>query len=101
LAIAQPNHPQAEMAIAEHLLTTGSNESEAAYLKKIKESLEFLAGRPTAALERRFCEHIDACTYRLDAWQMAMFDQRLKKQRRLKADGDQPERRKGIYLGAF
>ncbi len=101
VAIALPNHPQAEMAIAEHLLTTGSGESEAAYLNRIKESLGFLAGRPTAALERRFCEHVDTCSYRLDAWQTALFDQRLKKQRHSATGGDQPDRKKGIYLGAF
>lgn len=101
VANALPDHPQADMAIAEHLLTTGSSESEAAFLNSIKESLTFLANKPTATLERRFCEHIDTCSYRLDAWQTALFDQRLRKQRGLKETGEQPGRKKGIYLGAF
>jgi hypothetical protein len=67
----------------------------------MKESLTFLADLPTAALERRFCEHVDTCSYRLDAWQTALFDQRLKKQRGTGIGSDQPERKKGIYLGAF
>jgi hypothetical protein len=83
------------------LLTTGSNEDEAAFLNSIKEALKFLSDGSSASLERIFVEHMDVCTYRLDAWQTAMFDQRLKKQRRLFNNEEQPERRKGIYLGAF
>jgi hypothetical protein len=92
VANALPNHPQHDMAIAEHLLTTGNNESEASFLNRMKESLAMLAGVSANSLQRMFCEHIDACTYRLDAWQTALFDQRLKKQRQVK---------KGIYLASF
>jgi hypothetical protein len=101
LAIALPEHPQKDKAIAEHLLTTGKNENEAAFLNKIKESLELLAGAATASLERCFTEHVDTCTYRLDAWQTALFHQRLKKQRQLGDTIEQPNRKKGIYLGAY
>lgn len=98
---ALPAHPQKDKAIAEHLLTTGKDEDEAGFLMKIKESLALLAGVHTARLERCFAEHIDTCTYRLDAWQTALFDYRLKKQRQINDIGEQPNRNKGIYLGAY
>lgn len=101
IANAMPEHPQKDKAVAEHLLTTGKNETEAAYLNKIKESLGLLARANTASLERCFTEHIDTCTYRLDAWQTALFDQRLQKQRQLSNTIEQPNRKKGIYLGAY
>jgi len=101
LGIAAPQHPQKNKAVAEHLFTTGKHESEAAYLNQIKESLDILASSETASLERCFTDHIDTCTYRLDAWQTAIFDQRLKKQRNLTGTGEQPNRRTGIYLAAY
>jgi uncharacterized coiled-coil DUF342 family protein len=102
VAIALPGHPHSDMAVAEYLLTTGATESDAAFLNRMKQSLDLLAGAPTASLERCFTEHIDACTYRLDAWQTALFDQRLKKQRGLDLPTGEPtERRKGIYLAAY
>ena len=68
----------------------------------MKEALDLLSRAATASLERCFTEHIDACAYRLDAWQTALFDQRLKKQRRLNNPTGEPgERRKGIYLAAY
>lgn len=98
---ALPDHPQKAMAVAEYLLTAGNNEDEAAFLNKIKESLQFLADKPTANLERCFTEHLDTCTYRLDAWESALFHQRLQKQRQvINADGQQ-QRREGVYLGAY
>jgi hypothetical protein len=101
IANALPAHPNKDVAVAEHLLTTGKDEDEAVFLMKIKESLKTLAGVHTARLERCFAEHIDTCTYRLDAWQTALFDQRLKKQRQINDTGEQPNRIKGIYLGAY
>ncbi len=102
VAIAMPGHPHGDMAVAEYLLSTGSTESDAAFLNRMKEALDLLSRATTASLERCFTEHIDSCTYRLDAWQTALFDQRLKKQRRLSnPTGEPSERRKGIYLAAY
>lgn len=95
-----PQDPQRDKAVADHLLTTGRTETEAEFLNRMKDSLTIFADLPTARLERCFTEHMDVCTYRLDAWQSALFDQRLKKQRNLEAtDGQQ--RTKGIYLGCY
>jgi len=102
IANALPVHPNRDMAVAEYLLTTGSSETEAAFLNRIKQSLDTLTSVSTASLERCFTEHIDACTYRLDAWQTALFDQRLKKQRHLESQTGEPsDRKKGIYLAAY
>ena len=48
---------------------------------------------PTARLERMLVEHIDLCTYRLDAWRLGLVNKRLKSQRTQSASG--------IYLGAY
>ncbi len=42
------------------------------YLNKQLEALEHLERAPTARLERAFAEHIDCCTYRLDAWWLSL-----------------------------
>ncbi len=86
VSVAAPNHWQKNKLVSEYLLSTGRNEDEAAFLNKIKESLEYLADLPTARLERCFTEHLDTCTYRLDAWQTAMFNTRLRKHRGLKTE---------------
>ncbi|HEX5171078.1 MAG TPA: hypothetical protein VFW11_18005 [Cyclobacteriaceae bacterium] len=102
VSIAVPGHPNSDMAVAEYLLTTGATESDAAFLNRMKQSLELLAGASTASLERCFTEHIDACTYRLDAWQTGLFNYRLKKQRRISnTTGEIPDRKKGIYLASY
>jgi predicted nucleic acid-binding Zn-ribbon protein len=102
VSIALPGHPHSNMAVAEYLLTAGATESDATFLNRMKQSLDLLAGVSTASLERCFTEHIDTCTYRLDAWQTALFDYRLKKQRRQSSTtGELPDRKKGLYLAAY
>lgn len=60
-------------------------------------ALNVLAGSPTARLERVFAEHIDCCSYRLDAWKTGLVTARLSEMR-LNSDG---KAFPGIYLGAF
>lgn len=102
LGISQ--HPQKAKAIADHLLTSGRAEVESAFLNRVRSAAKSLAGLPTARLERLLTEHIDTCTYRLDSWQAAMFDTRLRRQRAPAPNPAAPKeenRRTGIYLGAF
>lgn len=101
VGVAAPDHPQKNIAIANHLLTTGRHEDEARLLNEMRESLRALAEVATAKLERCFTEHMDACTYRLDAWQTALFRLRLLKQRNVISRDTGAQRRLGIYLGAF
>jgi hypothetical protein len=58
------------------------------------EALRLLASLPTARLERAFAEHLDLCSYRLDAWVQGLFGRRLA---RLRAGNETG----GIYVGAF
>lgn len=59
-------------------------------------ALRLLSGLSTASLERLFAEHVDLCSYRLDAWQTGMFTHRLAMLRK-----GANERKTGVYLGAF
>ena len=58
------------------------------------DAIDALADLPTARLERLLAEHIDLCSYRLDAWITALYAQRLAAMR-----GDRSAQ--GLHLGAF
>lgn len=64
-------------------------------LYEIIESLRALATLPTARLERLFAEHLDLCSYRLDAWKTGQVNKRLK-QLRENQNGVE-----GVFLGAY
>lgn len=74
---------------------TGSNQfyADMAPLREVLQALPALATLPTARLERLFAEHLDLCSYRLDAWKIGQAYSRLKKLRQTQAEG--------IHLGAF
>lgn len=59
----------------------------------VRAAMDRLRNLPTADLEMLMAEHVDLCTYRLDAWELGLVNQRLEKQRL-----EQPA---GIYLGAY
>jgi hypothetical protein len=63
------------------------------------QALSLLADLPTARLERVLTEHLDCATYRLDAWQLGLANERLA-ELRFGADGTTPARR-GVHLGAY
>ncbi|MCB9355782.1 MAG: hypothetical protein H6575_14550 [Lewinellaceae bacterium] len=76
------------------------------YLKEQLEALEHLLQTPTARLERLLAEHLDCCTYRLDAWMNGLVNFQLASMRYARrADGEGVEEgaqhRKGIYIGAY
>lgn len=62
-------------------------------LSKMQSSLDKLKDLPTARLERCFAEHIDCCSYRIDAWQQGLVTYQLEQKRKTNEEG--------IYLGAF
>ena len=72
-----------------------------AYLKRQLDALEHLKSQPTAALERAFTEHIDLCTYRLDAWYGGLLSYQLEDLRRPVVTEDEEIPAQGIYLGAW
>jgi hypothetical protein len=68
-------------------------------LREVIAALDLLADAPTARLERVFAEHVDCCTYRLDAWKTGLAAARLEE---LRARGGEVEEvAPGIFLGAF
>ncbi len=48
-----------------------------ARLAEVQQAIAALSNLPTARLERLFTEHLDLCSYRLDAWITAIYAQRL------------------------
>ncbi|MDQ3691225.1 MAG: hypothetical protein M3406_14565 [Chloroflexota bacterium] len=69
-------------------------------LNELIEALDLLKDAPTARLERAFVEHLDLCTYRLDAWMLGLVDAQLHEMRDLRTASETGPR-EGIYLGAF
>ena len=69
---------------------------EALPLLGMNDALLRLRDLPTARLERLFAEHMDVCSYRLDAWHSALFATRLQAMRRGATAATQ-----GLYLGAY
>ena len=91
---------RARVSVGQHLLTAVRAPagfeplpSEAEPLLELNDALGKLRDLPTARLERLFAEHMDTCSYRLDAWHSALFATRLRAMRRI--DGG----RQGLYLG--
>lgn len=82
-----------ELSMEEYLDEAYSSASSAVPdLIDFKDSLEKIKDLPTARLERGFAEHVDLCSYRLDAWMNGMVNQRLESQQ---------NNEKGLFLGAF
>ncbi len=75
-------------------------EPAAAGLQRMLGALDVLKHLPTARLERLFAEHLDSCTYRLDAWQQGLAQYALASAR-YQTERDAPVTRKGVYLGSF
>lgn len=72
------------------------------YLAEQIAAIERLERTPTARLERLFAEHVDLCTYRLDAWQWGLLNYQLAGLRYGKHGGSSaPEVRKGTYVGVY
>ncbi|MEN0005510.1 MAG: hypothetical protein AAF798_15270, partial [Bacteroidota bacterium] len=71
--------------------------NNSASIQKFRASLQQLMANnqsiPTARLERLLVEHLDLCTYRMDAWWSGVVGSRLENMRKKEA--------KGSYLGAF
>jgi hypothetical protein len=64
------------------------------------QALDALAGVATARLERVLVEHLDCATYRLDAWQLGLANERLA-ELRYGTGGDGTGKLRGVHLGAY
>jgi hypothetical protein len=95
-----PQLSGANVALGDFLATADVATVPAAFpLQEVKDSIGRLENLKTAELERLFAEHIDLCSYRLDAWQTALFTARLDRLNALRDRG--AEGRRGIHLGAY
>jgi hypothetical protein len=93
------------LLVAEHITKRLGKEPATQHLNDQILVLEHLKNVPTARLERAFVEHVDCCTYRLDAWRSALINFQLSRMRG-QADDSKLESKvqpapTGIYLGAY
>lgn len=98
------DHPT--RTLAEHITLNLSHLFGTRYLTEQLKALEHLTQTPTARLERLLAEHLDCCSYRLDAWINGLVHFQLASMRyaRLGDDeglDDDSLHRKGVYLGAY
>lgn len=100
----------ADRRIGDFIPTVINTMTATAYLSRQLGALDHLSARPTAALERCFAEHLDLCTYRLDAWYGGLMSAQLEQMRYaapVDLDGDGlPDRgenavQTGLYVGAW
>ena len=86
-----------DLLIGDYIAQIYEEDSAAQQFREQIEALRHLENTPTARLERAFAEHIDLCTYRLDAWKQGLLNYQLSEMRNLGRE----EVRTGIYLGAY
>ncbi|SEG08693.1 hypothetical protein [Nitrosomonas ureae] len=76
------------------------------YLDEQLRALNHLQKTPTARLERLLAEHLDCCSYRLDAWMTGLINFQLSSMRFARRGDDVGVEegvsyRKGLYMGAY
>ena len=88
--------------IGDYIATSLRQQIPLISISPVKEQLAAirqLIHTPTANLERAFVEHLDCCSYRLDAWLMGLVNFQLSKLRY--EDNQEEVQQQGLYLGAF
>lgn len=96
-----PQLSNANVSLGDFLVTADVTTVPAAFtLQQVIDSIGRLEHLKTAELERLFAEHIDLCSYRLDAWQTAIFAARLDRLNLLRQNNDGAAKR-GLHLGAY
>ncbi len=97
-----PQIGNANLAIGDFLATpAGLARPAAELLREVRESIGSLEDLATADLERLTAEHIDLCSYRLDAWQTALFSRRLARAQRPARQSATGAWQRGVHLGAY
>jgi hypothetical protein len=96
-----PQLGDVNLAVGDFLATpAGLARPAAELLREVRESIAGLEHLSTADLERLTAEHLDLCSYRLDAWQSALFGRRLDALNRMRQNPEGDSRR-GVHLGAY
>ena len=83
------------------LLLDHTNLNQTVHLREILQALEYLKDVPTARLERLFAEHMDCCSYRLDAWLLGTIRMQLDLMRHNATSTNNLDYNTGIYMGAY
>ncbi len=97
-----PQLSNANVALGDFLATADVTNVPAAFtLQEVRDSIARLEKLKTAELERLFAEHIDLCSYRLDAWQTALFAARLERLNLFRQGSETGEAKRGLHLGAY
>jgi len=92
----------AAVRVGDFIPTQLTTMAATAYLQRQLEALQHLRGRPTAVLERCLTEHVDLCTYRLDAWYGGLMSSHLERLRYDQpVEGEEGVARAGLHLGAW
>ncbi len=89
------NGKRADETIAQQLKNALTANDPLNALQEVKAALTALSDIPVHRLERLFSEHIDTCSFRLDAWLQGLVLSRLE------ANRIKPGQEKGIYIGAY
>jgi hypothetical protein len=71
------------------------------YLADQLKALDLLSTASTARLERALVEHIDCCSYRLDAWKTGILTNELTYMRNNAGGVTDGQRQTGVFIGAF
>lgn len=90
----------AGMRVADFVTNSIGTLPQVDYLTRMLDALNAIKGLPTARLERLFAEHLDTCSYRLDAWQQGLLGYALASMRYGHPTDATPVR-DGVFLGAF
>ena len=94
LGLASRATPLADWALASGPTARCDQTHAGPYAADAQAAITALADLPTARLERLIAEHVDLCSYRIDAWITALYAQRLASLR----GGREAQ---GSHLGAF
>lgn len=84
-----PQHPSVFSGYAFH----NNHNSYIAELNRTRNAISKLKDIPTAHLDHLLSEHLDLCSYRMDAWYLGLVNKRLTEQRNSHASG--------TYIGAY
>lgn len=104
----QPQVTGNEEILGNYIPKTLKNDLADSYLNQQLQALEKIKNLPTARLERLLVEHIDLCTYRLDAWKQSFMTLQLAFMRNHKDilfpefnPEDQDDLQDTTYIGAY
>lgn len=92
-----------EITVVDHIssmLRNNAANSEIRQANEVLAALELLKHTPTARLERALVEHLDCCSYRLDAWLLGFVNLQLYAMR-YGGEFTEDKPKKDIYLGAY